>query len=124
MRNFLAINFIDFAKRHLNEGSLSDIRSKASVILDRITDKIARLLERLGFDASVEKSSDLGLARVHAKLGKYKAVITIYDDDDVVVEVPKRVAERLELATYSSFKSPEESLFIMKMMVKRMKQHA
>ena len=123
MRNFLAIDFTDFSKRHLHEGSLSELRARASTILDRITFRISRSLERFGFDADVERSQDLGLAKVHAKAGNYTALITIYDDDDVVVEIPSKTANKLELATYSSFKSPGEALSIMKMMIKRMKEH-
>jgi hypothetical protein len=89
----------------LGEGALSADRKRAKALQGRLASRLVNSAENLGFDAIIVKSVDFESVQIRANLGDAIVTITVYDDDDMVVEVPEKSAALLGVAEYSSLDS-------------------
>lgn len=103
----------------LGEGALSAGRKRAKAVQDRLANRIVTSAENMGFDAVITKSVDFQSVQIRANLGGAAVTITVYDDDDMVVEVPKRTAARLDVAEYSSLNDIGSVVRFLRMMRKK-----
>jgi hypothetical protein len=108
----------------LKEGEAGKAESKVYLVLRDLTQRIVNRAEEMGLPAEVTRTGDDEHAHpfiVEIQAGKNERFpesqvvqVTVYDSDDIAVELPLDIAEKIDAQNYQKFKNPTDVVNVMR----------